>query len=254
MSHQPDESRARLATELELLEAMFPSQVTYSPKSRELIFTEEIAQLHLRLPELYPCVGLLDVISARDASKRDVRDVTKEAIKTLSLADGEEVLDAVIASFQRIVEETIDNSAVEQNSDSGANPYREVDSKATRRTTEREHDAHTTVIIWLHHLLALGKRKMALAPAPSVSGITKPGYPGIMVFSGPSRAVMDHVKTLKAENWQAFQIRYEGDEAWEFAQRGVVEVESMSEVVAAVGIGENAARRKKEFLEAVGIK
>ncbi|KAF1913511.1 hypothetical protein BDU57DRAFT_579876 [Ampelomyces quisqualis] len=96
----------------------------------------------------------------------------------------------------------------------------------------------------------LTKRKLALSPT-TLSGITKPGYPGIMIFSGPSLAVTNHVNTLKAENWQAFQVRYEEDKLWEFAHgKGVKEVETMAEVVKGLEL-ESA---KEEFLKAVGIK
>lgn len=242
---------SRLAIELELLEAMYPAQISYDPKSRDLKLSDQSALLHLRLPELYPEIGLPDVISACDGSKNDLRDRTKAAMQTLSLADGEEALDAVIACYQDIVEET--NSTTDSHSHEGTDKDR--NSAVARSEVESESERGKIVVIWLHHLLALSKRKLALAPAPSVSGITKPGYPGIMVFAGNAGAVMDHVSRLKAENWQAFQIRYVADECWEFVHGGGVrEVESMSEVVAALEFGEYGTRHKTDFLQAVGIK
>jgi hypothetical protein len=157
------------------------------------------------------------------------------------LAEGEEALDAIMAAFQSIIEEphTIESHL-----------HTDTSSSSNAVSGEAKPMPNKTVIIWLHHLLALSKRKLALSPSPSVSGITKPGYPGVMIFSGPATAVTEHVNILKAENWQAFQVRYEGEEHWDFAHGGTVkELETMSEVVAAVG-----ARRKVEFLEAVGIK
>jgi hypothetical protein len=237
---QPDESR--LSLELDLLQAMYPDQIEFKLRGRDLKFTEQSALLHLRLPEEYPDAKLPEVVAARDAAKNDLRDRTVASIRDVGLAEGEEALDAIIACFQRIVEEA--------NSTHDAQTGTESTSSAPTSAPE----ASRTVIIWLHHLLALSKRKLALSP-PSISGITKPGYPGVMLFSGAASAVTDHVNTLKAENWQAFQVRYEGDEFWEFAHgAGIKEVETMAEIVKAVEAGPSGAKQKQELLKAVGIK
>lgn len=239
---EPDESR--LQTELQLLEAMYPDQIDYNPRSRDFKFSEESTLLHLRLPELYPEAGLPDVIAATDASKNDLRNKTKAAIQQLGLAEGEEALDAIIACFQSTI------VAINNTKDS----YIDIADPSGKELAPPP-ESNKTVIIWLHHLLALTKRKLALAPAPSVSGITKPGYPGIMVFSGPASAVNEHVNTLKAENWQAFQVRFEEDVLWEFGHGVLVkEVETMAEVAKAIETGEYGARHKAEFLQAAGIK
>ena len=87
---------------------------------------------------------------------------------------------------------------------------------------------------------------------PPVSGITKPGYPGVLVYSGPYTAVTEHVNDLKAKNWQAFQVRYEGDEIWSFGHgHGIVEVETLGEVVADI---EGETEQKEAFMSAMKIK
>jgi hypothetical protein len=221
---------------------MYPDQIDFESRSRDFKFTEQSALLHLRLPEEYPGAKLPEVIAARDAAKNDLRDRTATAMRESGLAEGEEALDAVIACFQRTVEET--NSAHDA----------QTGTQSTLSVPASAPEASRTVIIWLHHLLALTKRKLALSPT-SISGITKPGYPGVMLFSGPAPAVVDHVNTLKVENWQAFQVRYEGDELWEFAHgAGIQEVETMAEIVKAVEAGTSGAKQKQEFLKAVGIK
>ncbi|KAF2106444.1 hypothetical protein BDV96DRAFT_617330 [Lophiotrema nucula] len=231
---------SRLELELGLLQAMYPDQIDYNARSRDLKYLDQPATLHLRLPERYPESGFPDVLSATSSSKEDLRNRTKAAIQDLGLAAGEEALDAIIACFQAIIAET--------NAD-------DLPTAADSTATSEVVDADKTVIIWLHHLLALSKRKLAIAPPPLVSGITKPGYPGIMLFTGPASAVHDHLNTLKAENWQAFQVRYEGDELWQFAHgAGVQEVETMAEIVEVIQAGEHGDRRKEEFLKAVGIK
>lgn len=241
-----DDPASRLEMELQLIDAMYPEQAIYASKARELKFTQQGAILQLRLPELYPEAGLPDVIAATDASKNDLRASTKAAVGELSLVEGEEALDAIIAAFQQVLENTENAQVVAQSAG-------DVEAAASH--------ASKTVIIWLHHLLALTKRKLALSPN-TLSGITKPGYPGIMIFSGPATAVIEHVNTLKAENWQAFQVRYEEEELWQFAHgNGVKEVETMAEVVKELqlldgkkDVVEKGKRQKQEFLKAAGIK
>ncbi|EXJ90514.1 hypothetical protein A1O1_03617 [Capronia coronata CBS 617.96] len=124
--------------------------------------------------------------------------------------------------------------------------------KIRRGHHELQQRCPKTVIIWLHHLLALSKRKLAVTPTTttttisttgttmssssssspsssnsiSISGLTKPGYPGIMVFSGPKDLVDAHVRELRGLNWQAFQVRYDSDDekedgmGWSMARAG----------------------------------
>ncbi|KAJ4286693.1 hypothetical protein N0V90_012945 [Kalmusia sp. IMI 367209] len=233
---QEDESR--FATELELLEAMYPEQIVFDTRSRDLKFTVDgAASLQLRVPERYPEQGFPDVMSARDAQKNDLRDRMRRAIRDLGLTEGEEALDAIVASFQSL----LDTNSIDFDAGAG-------DNGSSRSSNEPV--PTKTVIIWLHHLLALSKRKLALSPT-SISGITKPGYPGIMLFSGPAVPVTEHVNALKAENWQAFQVRYEEAGMWQFEHgKGVREVETMAEVVKGV----EGEKKREEFLKAVGIK
>jgi hypothetical protein len=237
-----DESR--LEMELQLLEAMYPAQTDFDARSRDFKFSDGAAVLQLRLPDNYPESGLPSVLSATDLSKNDIRDSVQAEIQDLHLAGGEEALDAIIACFQSIVAATNSTSNSQAGTDAPG-------STNQLRTPE----SNKTVIIWLHHLLALSKRKLALHPASSVAGITKPGYPGVMVFAGPTSAVTEHVNTLKAENWQAFQVRYEEAVLWDFAHGAEVrEVETMAEVAKAIEAGTRGPERKAEFLKAVGIK
>ncbi|KAH7039841.1 uncharacterized protein B0I36DRAFT_357227 [Microdochium trichocladiopsis] len=116
---------------------------------------------------------------------------------------------------------------------------------AASSSTQKSKRQHKTVVIWLHHLLNTNKRKLALHPTLSLSraqpshsklsinhnttttmpptsssssssstitGLTKPGYPGILVYSGPSELVAAHVAELRAQRWQAFQVRYDSDD------------------------------------------
>ncbi|KAF2751786.1 hypothetical protein M011DRAFT_392346, partial [Sporormia fimetaria CBS 119925] len=227
----------RLSLELELLQAMYPGQIDFDPRSRDFRFSEKPSLLHLRIPEHYPNSGSPDVLSASDSSHNDLRNRLKTEIQKLDLSEGTEALDAIVACFQTLILST-DHSNLEL-TQNHANPPTSESCK--------------TVIIWLHHLLATSKRKLAISPPGRVNGVTKPGYPGVMIFSGPASAVDEHVRTLKAENWQAFQVRYEEAVSWDFLHKGVKEVETLGEVTKAVEAGESGTKRKDEFLKAVGI-
>ena len=241
-----EQDESRLSLELELLRAMYPDQIEWNSTGREVKFTDQSAHVQVRLPGGYPEVGIPDIISARDGQKKDVRDQTKAAVRAAGLGEGDEALDAIIAGFLRVVET---NSGAADDDEEG-----ELQTDTSRACRPAPEEGKKTVVIWLHHLLALSKRKLALSRSP-ISGVTKPGYPGVMIFSGSRSDVCAHVDVLKAENWQAFQVRYEGDELWWFGHgTGVREVETMAKVVEAVAGGPRGERQKQEFLKAVGIK
>lgn len=229
-------NQARLEAEIMLLEAGYPDQATYNEHARELKFSgDNHSSLSLRIPRDYPDTALPEVLSATGSAKQDLRDALRKRL--ISLQAGEEVLDVIVNAFLELVE-SVANATINK-SDSSHTQVQQPSAQGS-----------LTVVIWLHHLLATSKRKLAIAPSSTISGITKPGYPGVMLFTGPAAAVRDHVEVLKQENWQAFQIRLEEDELWSLAHgKGVKEVESMGEVVKEVG-----PVKKDVFLEAMKIK
>lgn len=254
MSSGPTE---RVEAEISLLEAMYPSQLTYNNHTREIHYDSGTsAQLVLRLPDTYPEEAAPEIITARDSTKNDVRNRVKQRIRGLQLPADEECLDRIIVAFEEYV------AAVD------ASRSRDESGDVELGSTKSPSAPNKTVIIWLHHLLATSKRKLAIAPSigtssggpqgTGITGITKPGYPGIMLFSGPAVLVDDHVRELRGLNWQAFQVRYDssedhdGDSAiWTFThEKGIVEVETMAEVVKEIADEE----KKKLFLQAVGVK
>lgn len=248
-----DSASERLTLELELLTSMYPDTLHFSEKIRELTFTREANskdKLVLRLGPDYPNTTTPEVISARNTHGSDLRQQIQALVKdvcteinAMDPSNPGEVLDAVIARYVEVLD---------------AEGFVQESQADTKPTNKRDFPpAHKTVIIWLHHLLATSKRKLAIHPTISpgqVCGVTKPGYPGVMVFSGARSAVEEHVAELKAQNWQAFAVRYESDELWEFGGvegggGGVREVETMAEAVQCVEEG-----RREEFLRAVGVK
>ncbi|KAK3052745.1 hypothetical protein LTR09_006228 [Extremus antarcticus] len=231
MSLEQDE---RLQNEISLLEAMYPDQVAYNSKTRELKYTMDNSSFALRLPAGYLQDSLPEVLSA-SVGKVDQREQLRQQVKTLG--PGEEVLDSIITASTELSE----TAAIGEHS-------RLLEAS---QATDASASSRATIVVWLHHLLNTNKRKLALSPPSSdVSGVTKPGYPGVLVYTGPSQAVHEHVNDLKSQNWQAFQVRLEDDEAWAFSHgSGVKEVDSMKEVVAEVG-----EVKKELFMEAMRMK
>ncbi|KAK1811328.1 hypothetical protein LTR12_014316 [Friedmanniomyces endolithicus] len=221
----------RINTELSLLQTMYPDQVQYSAKAREMKYRSAAGAFALRLPSGYlsQSADLPEVLSA-SAGNKDLREPLKQQVA--SLLAGEEMLDSIVSAFDELAEEAVKQPPVESGSDNESG--KKIDSKAT-------------VVVWLHHLLNTNKRKLALSPTPGVSGVTKPGYPGVLLYSGLAEAVHSFVNELKQQNWQAFQVRLEDDEEWLLGHgTGVIEVEAMKDIVAEVG-----EPRKEAFLEAM---
>ncbi|KAI1179209.1 hypothetical protein F4777DRAFT_502344 [Nemania sp. FL0916] len=251
------EAAERLEAELALLLAMYPESLSYSPKARELKYshcanesgTRPPAVLLLRLPDTYPLDGFPEVISATGHDKEDLRTAAKAAFGSIATPSGEEVLDALLLAFGDLVRSQEDSSRI-----AAAKLSRES------KLDEGNEPAHRTVIIWLHHLLNMNKRKLALNPSMAnsdISGITKPGYPGVLIFSGDRPAVESHVSELRNQRWQAFQIRYDTDdsdtpsEIWRFKHgAGICEVESMSDIAQSIV----DTQQRELFLSSIGVK
>lgn len=267
-----DEVEERLGNELELLEAMYPECIAFDSRGRELKYSPAPGGdgppkgvLVLRLPDHYPAKGLPDLITAKDANGVDARTQVSAAFSKLGVVEGEETLDAYILAFQEFINESAEDQPDQQ------------DVATTQEGKEdRNQQPRKTVVIWLHHLLNTNKRKLALSPSldgASISGLTRPGYPGVMVFSGPKDAIDSHVAELRAQRWQAFQVRYDSSEEvvdggrgrgdddgddgsplaswWGFEHgAGVREVESLGEMALGISGGEH----RETFLRVMGLK
>ncbi|KAI1419695.1 hypothetical protein F5Y12DRAFT_776695 [Xylaria sp. FL1777] len=251
------EAADRLETELDLLLAMYPESLSFSPEARELKYSlcddessaKSPAVLMLRLPDTYPLAGFPEVISATGHHKEDLRSAAKDVFCSIGDPAGEEVLDALLLAFRDLVI-------------SRESPHQATTMQAIGQSESRGTDAlaNRTVIIWLHHLLNTNKRKLALNPSMAgvkISGVTKPGYPGVLIFSGERSAVESHVLELRNQRWQAFQIRYDTDneglpsEIWQFKHgAGICEVGSMSDVAQSIV----DPQLKEVFLDSIGVK
>ncbi|RWA04890.1 hypothetical protein EKO27_g10210 [Xylaria grammica] len=178
IANMATEAAERFGAELDLLLAMYPDSLGFSPKARELKYSHRHdessakppAVLLLRLPDTYPLSGFPEVISATGHYREDLRSATKAAFCSIGAPAGEEVLDALLLAFRDLVssqESLHQNTALQE---------------ANRpKSSETNVLATRTVIIWLHHLLNTNKRKLALNPSmvgSDISGITKPRVSG----------------------------------------------------------------------------
>ena len=231
MSNEEDEC---LHAELSLLETMYPDQVVFDEKAREVKYSSDKGSFHLRLPNGYLVDELPEVLAA-SFGRRDLREQLKHSVRGCD--SGVEVLDAIISSFNEILELCLAPPSGEDHGEP--------------KPVSHEDSSKVTIVVWLHHLLNTNKRKQALSPpSPGVSGVTKPGYPGVLIYSGPASAVHEHVNELKQLSWQAFQVRLEQDKEWLFTHgKGIKEVETMKEIVAEVG-----EEKRELFMEAMRIK
>jgi len=238
------QDKERIHTEIELLESMYPDSISFRPQNNDVTYTSALpdsstaAILRLNLASTYPTSSLPAVVSATDHERRDVKEVIVE--KTKDLEAGEEIIDAYIEAF---------NCALTEKSNQTASQSEKYISSSSSATVAPVAE-YKTVIVWLHHLLNTSKRQQVLAPDYSISGVSKPGYPGILVFSGAASEVDEHVKDLKSLNWQAFQVRHEVDQLWQFAHgEGVVEVEAMGDIVKEIG-----EQRKELFMDVMRMR
>lgn len=241
---QQDEQDERREAEIALLQAMYPSDITWHEQRREITYKPESGgSLTIRIPDNYPGEVQPTLIEALDRNKGDIRNTFRKRIDDLELPIGEEVLDAIIQAFEDITNELQEATKAS-------------DTERSKKEAANSSTSYKTVIVWLHHLLNTNKRKLALSPSinmDQVSGITKPGYPGILVYSGTIAAVDAHVSELKNQRWQAFQVRLEdvSEDTWRFAHgSGIRELESMSEATQSILSKDN----QQAFLKAVGIK
>lgn len=246
-SHTPDNDGAeRREAELALLEAMYPSEISWHEQRQEITYKPETGgSLVVRVPDGYPGATQPELIQVFDVTKEDIRDIFRKKVNDLLLTNEGEVLDAIIQAYDDLLHEQQETSV--------ATTPALTDGKLVR---EHELMTYKTVVVWLHHLLNTNKRKLALSPTADlgqISGLTKPGYPGILVYSGTALAVDAHIVELKNQHWQAFQVRLEevSESAWSFQHAtSIRELESMSDVVQAILSDE----QRQKFLEAVGIK
>ncbi|SCZ90508.1 BZ3500_MvSof-1268-A1-R1_Chr1-3g02032 [Microbotryum saponariae] len=66
-------------------------------------------------------------------------------------------------------------------------------------------------LLWSHHLLATGKRKKIVQWSTELGlwGISKPGYPGVIIVEGLEADADEFVHRIKQLNWKALQVRCE---------------------------------------------
>jgi hypothetical protein len=69
--------------------------------------------------------------------------------------------------------------------------------------------------VWFHHIKSETKKAaiVSFSVDCGVSGVCKPGFPGVLFVSGPSPAVDECLRRVKGLSWQAVQVRLEEEES-----------------------------------------
>lgn len=180
--------------------------------------------LQFTLPEKYPSndnpvVGLL-APSLCKAQHQTVQARLNSILNDLASSSEERLLE-IIESFREHIPVTLTPSTTQS---------AVSESFAPARTEPAQDGRSIIVLIWFHHLLSTTKRT-AIKSLSSLRGISKPGYPGILVLQGSKPAVGEAITELKSMRWQAIQVRGEV-ECQQQLQNGIHEVEKVAEVVA----------------------
>ena len=187
--------------------------------------------LQLTLPSTYPDQTNPNVkFIAPSLSKfehQELQTTLNETLSTISESNEERLLEIVenftnaIPSYTQLAEDP-------------------APAPTSRSSSNEEKAATFIILIWFHHLLSTSKRKSILA-LDSLRGISKPGYPGILVLQGPKDLLEKAVAELKGMRWQAMQVRAEIEYNHTLLPEGIHEVESVAEVVeetTSLGLGD----------------
>ena len=187
--------------------------------------------LQFTLPERYPSNGNPIVgFTAPSLSKTQhqaLQTHLNSILHGLSSSDNERLLE-IIESLKEFLPTTLSSFTTE-----GTLP----DTSTT--VDPISEGPNVIVLIWFHHLLSTTKRK-AIKSLDSLRGISKPGYPGILVLQGSKASVDEAITELKSMRWQVIQVRGEIECEQELAV-GIHEVEKVAEVVAKmeeIGLGD----------------
>ena len=192
------------------------------------IRVQEKITLQFSLPKAYPTranpVVTFTAPSLLKVDHRDIQAKLNDLLSSLATSSEERLLE-IIDSFISYIPSKEQASTIAPSSNS-------IELTPT--------SSNCIVLIWFHHLLSTTKRKSILA-LQFLRGISKPGYPGILILQGPKDILNDAVRELKGMNWQAMQVRDEIEDHEQQLNEGIHEVETVAEVVErmeALGLGD----------------
>lgn len=179
---------------------------------------QEKITLQLALPQEYP-TGASPVVTftapgLSKANHHALQANLNDFLSSQSSSTEERLLEIVQFFIEHIPSQSSPIPAVET-------------SEATQSAPD---NTNCIVLIWFHHLLSTTKRKAILAQQ-SLRGISKPGFPGILVLQGPKDIVEDAITELKGMRWQAMQVRGEIEDHEKQLNEGIHEVETVADVV-----------------------
>ncbi|KAJ1975604.1 hypothetical protein H4R34_004274 [Dimargaris verticillata] len=244
----------------------FPGQFRFSIDITDIVQASRPVTLEIHLPVAYPAVapnirpeGLnlprkqQDALNAQTLALQQGHNGGKYLSKHASVV---QLVSDLISEIQAVV------LAAPQSPTDGLCKVKDHAHVPTRAKSAMEAGI-TRVLLWMHHLLSTTKRKFICQWSKEL-GLSKPGYPGILVAEGPSDAVNEYVRRLKALRWQAITVRWQEVQALPlqtldhrphcrlataFSESGVQEVETMSDVAVIM----ERAGLKDAFLAAMKI-
>ncbi|CAG9464983.1 unnamed protein product [Pedinophyceae sp. YPF-701] len=84
-------------------------------------------------------------------------------------------------------------------------------------------------VIWFHHIKSPTKKKLIKdwGRELGLSGVMKPGYPGVLLLEGREDDVAEMVRRLRSLTWKAMQVRCEETEDVPGQQGGSVDVSGL---------------------------
>ena len=122
----------------------------------------------------------------------------------------------------------------------------DIESSSDAIEHSKESPALKVTLLWTHHLLSTAKRKFIVSRSAELClcGLSKPGYPGVILVEGPLDSVDMFVRELKGLRWQAIAVRAEmtydqgeGSKLREVEhkaggalEKGITEVETMGQI------------------------
>lgn len=177
--------------------------------------------LEILLPGSYPVISKPEAKLQCDPTlpipeRQAARDILSSVMSTLPT--GVECLDLLAQSLLdqlsilKAQSSTAFSSSLDADADAESNTGSAPDTAVTLPRQMAATDEQTKrILIWTHHLLSTSKRKSILAwsRSLSLSGFSRPGYPGAIVVEGPVSSVDEFERLIKGMKWQALQVRAE---------------------------------------------
>jgi Protein of unknown function (DUF1115) len=203
------------------------------------------------LPQEYPTTDKPNVtLEFSGDVDNNRRKLLRDQLHTLveSLPIGGECLDEIIIGFQTSYSSFTSSDALEPSSSLKLPPSTDAGVISE--------EPMKVVLVWTHHLLNTAKRKFIISRGSelSLSGISKPGHPGVILVEGTSDNIDTFVRELKSLRWQAIAVKgefnYEETQSSRLGNTGIVEVQAVADMTTRL----QSTGLEQWFLDGIGIR